>query len=179
MATDSAGHIHLLVVGHLSIERDDEKPPGLYHFEWNGSDWSSPGPVYQVDWYPEYPQIVIDRGNQLHATWFTRKQPYEDEITPYKIWYAHGQSQAPAEQPVTLPTATPIPVPEVTPTPTSTPTPTPTPTLDPDLTQVSIASGATETIYTETDDLLLLAKSLLPVVFMIVVVIFGIRLQRR
>jgi hypothetical protein len=188
MATDSAGHIHLLVVGYLSTESVapdiDQGPPGLYHFEWDGKSWSLPSRVYEGGWYPEYPHMVIDRGNQLHTTWFIREDPW-NTVPPYQIWYAHGQSQAPAETPVMGPTITPTHEPEVVVTPKSTPTsvptlpPTPTPTLDPGLTQGSVPPGITESIYTETDDLVLLVKSLIPAALVIAVVVIGVRAWRR
>jgi hypothetical protein len=180
MATDSAGHIHLLVVGHLSAERDNQKPPGLYHFEWDGEDWSSPTPVYEESWYPEYPHLVIHRGNQLHATWFIRQDVF-NAIEPHQIWYAHGQSSAPAETPVARPTSEPVSQSEVVETPTPSPAPTsvPTSTLDPDLAQLSVPAEATDSIYTETDELLLLLKSLAPAALIVVVIVIGVRALRR
>jgi hypothetical protein len=181
MATDSAGHIHLLVVGHLSSDPKAEKPPGLYHFEWDGNAWSAPSPLYEESWYPEYPHLVVHRGNQLHATWFVRQAVF-DETEPHQIWYAHGQSSAPVETPIPRPTSNPSPTSmPTTPTPTPVPTltPRPTPTLDPDLAKVSVSSEAATSIYTETDELLLLAKSLIPAILIIVVVVVGIRLWRR
>lgn len=188
MATDSAGHIHLLATGHLPAQQNvpqaEQEPPGLYHFEWDGHNWSSPAPVYEGSWYPEYPHLVIDRGNQLHATWFLRKDLWNEAI-PHQVWYAHGQSQAPAEVHMVRPTLTPSSEPELAMTSTSTPSPTPTlpptltPTLDPDLTEVSIPPGTTDSIYTEVDDLILLMKSLAPAALVIAVVVFGVRAWRR
>ncbi|MDH4136512.1 MAG: exo-alpha-sialidase [Anaerolineae bacterium] len=153
MATDSAGHIHLLVTGRLSIAQD---PPGVYHLEWDGNNWSSPLVVYKGDWYPMYPHLVIDRGNQLHVTWSISESQETDE--PLQAWYAHGQSQAPAETPVPLPT--PIPSPMATPLATSTPTATPYPTLAPG------GAALPDGLYTENDDLLRLLIGLAPVLIL-------------
>jgi hypothetical protein len=172
MATDSAGHIHLLAVGHLPEDFTTDKPPVLYHLVWDGSNWSAPIPVYEHTWSPEYPQLVIDRGNQLHATWFSRSYLVDE---PHQIWYAHGQVDAPAEIPVVEPTATPAP----TATPTPLPTPTPAPTIDPVIRQLSVPEGATETIFTDLDDVLVLVQSLLPAFLIIIVVLFGVHLWRR
>lgn len=186
MATDSAGHIHLLATGHFSpgqgAASDEQSPPGLYHFEWDGHDWSPPLPVYEGNWYPEYPHLVIDRGNQLHATWFVRKDPWE-VVAPHQVWYAHGQSQSPAESPMAESTLLPADEPETIGTPTPYPTPalrpTPTIALDPDLAQVSAPPGIADSIYTETDDLILLVKSLAPAALVIAAMVIGIRARRR
>lgn len=173
MATDSAGHIHLLVVGHLSTKQVassvEQGLPGLYHFKWDESNWSAPVPVYEGDWYPEYPHLVIERGNQLHATWFVRKDPWEEVVAPYQVWYAHGQSQAPAETPVPRPSLTP------TAAPVAVSTATPLPTLYP-----TIAPGSSTLptgLYTESDELLRLAVALLPLVVLALLVII-VRLGR-
>jgi hypothetical protein len=179
MATDSAGNIHLLVNGLLSSDQD---LPGVYHFEWDGRNWSSPMPVYEGGWYPSYIHLLIDRGNQLHATWHIEENPWE-VTAPHQIWYAHGQSSSPSEIPTVQPTFTPTPEPKIVETVTSTPSPTtsptPTPTLDPDLLQGSVPPGATQSIYTETDDLLLLVKSVGPVALILTMVLIGVRIWRR
>lgn len=181
MATDSAGHIHLLVTGYVSTPQ--ERPYGLYHFEWNGAQWSNPVPVYEDAWYPHYPQLVIKNGNQLYATWFLRAELWQSEISaPYQVWYAHGQAPAPAETPVPLPTPTPTPSPTPlppTPTPLVRPSPTPSPTLDPALRHLNVPPGTTGAVFTEADDLLLLAKSLAPVVLIIAAIVIAVRLWRR
>ncbi len=186
MATDSAGHIHLLAIGYTSA---NQELPGLYHLEWNGNTWSHPTPVYEASWAPEYPRLVIHGGNQLHATWFIRgnvqatvesdqvqrtvePDQTQENVETNQVWYAYGQALAPAETPVIRPTFTPPPSPL---TPTPTPAPTPTPTLSDSVTRLSVPEGSAESIYTEIDDLLLLAKSLLPVALLIVVIIMGIR----
>jgi hypothetical protein len=92
LATDAAGHLHLLAVG-LPPQAPRLQPPRLYHLEWYGDAWSAPAPVYDGDWYPEYPHLVIDRGNQLHATWFVRADLSSERIA-HQVWYAHGQAEA-------------------------------------------------------------------------------------
>jgi hypothetical protein len=174
MATDSAGHIHLLVGGILSAELEDlsarEAAHGLYHLEWDGAGWSSPALLYRGGWYPEYPRLVIERGNQLHATWHVREQPFGEE-TPHQIWYAHGQSGAAAATPPP-PMATLVPI---EPAAASTPTPTPTDTntiaytdLDP------AAPDLVDDLYTESDEVRLLMVALSPVLALAIVLI-GIR----
>ena len=157
-----AGHIHLLVTGQLSIDQD---PPGVYHLEWDGNNWSSPLSVYKGSWYPQYPHIVIDRGNQLHATWFIGDSPWEP-TTPYQVWYAHGRSQSPAETPVPPPTSTPTPT--ATPLATATPTATPYPTLAP------VGTALPDGLYTESDDLMRLLVGLAPVLIL-ATAIFAVR----
>jgi hypothetical protein len=184
MAMDSVRHIHLLVVGHLSQDRVGLEPPGLYHLEWDGDSWSSPSTVYKGSWYPEYPHLVIHDGNQLHATWFLREDMSKPKA-PHQVWYARGLSSAPAVTPIpqsTLtptPTSTPKAVVTTTPTPTAAPSPTPPLTLDPSLERVTISADTISSIYTDTDDLMLLAKSLIPAALLVVAVVVGIRLRRR
>jgi hypothetical protein len=96
MATDSAGHIHLLSTGYLVSggERLGDAP-GLFHFEWDGMRWYSPTQVYNGGLIPEYPRLFIERGNRLHATWFVRYDAYADTI-PHEVMYTWGLSGAPA-----------------------------------------------------------------------------------
>lgn len=170
MATDSAGHIHLLAGGHSPVTQEALRyggpPYALYHLEWDGDSWSYPSPVYKGTWYPEYPHLVIDRGNQLHATWYIREELSED-LTPHQAWYAHGQSQAPEETPIAPPTLTPTPEPDVigTATPIPTPTATPYPKLD------SESTGLPEGLYTENDEVLRLMVALSPVAILILVIV--------
>lgn len=159
LATDNAGHIHLLVTGYRSTKRIG--PRGVLHLTWDGKGWSTPVPVFEGSWYPEYLHLVIDRGNQLHATWFIRQDPMDNTV-PHETWYAHGQSQALAETPAALPTRTPIPP---TPTRSTTATPTPYPTLNPEDT------GLPEGLYTESDDVLQLAIALSPAAIVILMIL--------
>lgn len=105
MATDSNGHIHLIVTGYLSssgrIATVIEEAPGLFHFEWDGSAWSAPTTIYKGGWYPEYPRIVIGQGNQLNLVWFLREDPIEIDSF-YEVWYAHGVSNSPFIQNTTM-----------------------------------------------------------------------------
>jgi hypothetical protein len=95
MATDSNGHIHLLASGFLtSTEGRIGNTPGLYHFEWDGQRWYPATQVYNGGFIPEYPRIVIERGNIIHTTWFTRGNAFESDYG-YEIMYAKGISAAP------------------------------------------------------------------------------------
>ena len=162
MATDSAGHIHLVVVGRLSLEEDRV---GVYHLEWDGTSWSPPAAIYWGAGFPEYPKIVISGGNKLHVAWFVREALWEGEGT-HAVWYSSSQSASPAQTPVPPPTSTPIPT--ATPLATATPTATPYPTLAPG------GTALPDGLYTESDDLLLLIVGLAPVLIL-VTAIFAIR----
>jgi hypothetical protein len=115
MATDSAGHIHLIAPGYLMTagERLGDFP-GLFHFEWDGQRWYPPTSIYNGGFIPEYPRIFIERGNQLHTTWFIRHNDYDDTQV-HEIMYARGAAAAPALEP-------PVPVREITTPIESTPT---------------------------------------------------------
>lgn len=177
MVPDSAGNLHLVLVGRLA--NYNLTTSSVFHLEWDGKAWSEPEEIFTVSGdLPEWPRIAIANGNQLHVTWFVRNQGNLNdpgETSQYKIWYAHGQSQAPAITPALPPTPT------VTPSPTTIPEllVTSTPTVDPALKQVSsVPVGAIDSIYTDNDDLLLLAQSLIPTVLILVLVVVGVRVWR-
>jgi hypothetical protein len=168
MATDSAGHVHLVVVGTLSL--DHNAPIGLYHLEWDGRSWSSPQLIFgSIDARPEWPRIAVSGGNHLHAVWFTRDLEHlehPNDEADYKVWYSTCQLSAPSVTPVPTPTL----FPTVTPAPESTPTPTatPYPTLAP------VGTALPDGLYTENDDLLKLLIGLAPVLIL-AAAIFAVR----
>jgi len=161
MATDSAGRIHLLVVGRQSSESDALL--GVYHLVWDGSSWSTPTRIFaEVGLYPEYPKIVVHEGNQLHTVWFTREGNVWDQEVNREIWYSSSQSSAPHQPVIPLPTSTPIP-----PTPTFMPIPTATPYPTVSFDHTGLPDG----LHTDSDDVLRLAVALLPVALLILAVI--------
>jgi len=165
MATDSAGNIHLLVVGRRSNEQNALL--GVYHLVWDGTNWSTPTQILaEPGLYPEYPKVAIHEGNQLHAVWFTREKDIYDAMANRQVWYSSGLSSAP-RQPVTpWPTSTPEP-PTATPSPTATITPYPT---------VSVSgTGLPDGLYTDNDDVVRLALALSPIALLFLV-LMAIRL---
>jgi hypothetical protein len=155
MATDSNGNIHLIVVGQLA---EDDAYPGVFHLVWDGKKWSEPEVIYQsINYYPEYPKIVISEGNQLHAVWFTRKLSLWDQSASRHIWYSTGYANSPRETLVPLPTHT-VPLPTATKTPVNTATPKPTVNT----VGIGVISPTTENEY-----LKIIAIALLPVVLLI------------
>jgi hypothetical protein len=176
MASDSAGQLHLLMVGRTKAE---EQGISVLHLVWDGTTWSSPKTITTLFGdVPEWPRIAIGNGNQLHAVWFVRDEEHiwDSDKQEYEIWYAQAQADAPAKTAVAqLPTPIPLP------TPTSLPlsVPSPTPTVDPGINRVPASPEAAGTIYTEVDDVLLLIQSLLPALLIVIVVVVIIRLWRR
>jgi hypothetical protein len=73
MAADDERNIHLLFCGHLEQSAVRLQPPLLLHLTWDGEKWSKPSIIYEGELYPEFPQAVIHKGNELHITWFTRE----------------------------------------------------------------------------------------------------------
>ncbi len=176
MAVDSNGHVHLLVVGDLSMERRQRGvASGVYHLEWDGRRWFEPQPVFEGAWYPSYPKLVISRGNQFDATWHLDEALW-NSVKPSQIWYVHGQSNAPAVSPEPIPTLTPTPEP---PTLTPVATLTPIPTFAPGVRQTPVPVGIAESIYTETDELALLIKSLIPATLVITIILISLRFFKR
>jgi len=164
METDSAGRIHLVMVGRSRRpeSRGDVVPLGVYHLVWDGVEWSEPEAIaiYSPDkGYPEYPRLDISEGNRLHVVWFTRDMQFGGDL--YQVWYSSALTDAPYQAPPPTPTATPTPLP--TPTFTPTPTATPLPTVPP-------SGGLPDGLYTEHDELGQLALAALPVLFLILIV---------
>jgi len=160
MATDSAGRVHLLVVGRDSP--DENASLGIHHLIWDGANWTDPMRVFAVTGlYPEYPKIVVHEGNQLHAVWFTREGSLWDSEASREVWYSSSQAAAPYQAVAPLPTPTPKPA---TPTPVVAPTVTPYPKLE--LEDTGLPDG----LYTESDNVLQLAMALSPVALVILIV---------
>ncbi len=160
MAADSAGRIHLVVVGREDLV--EEAPLGVYHLTWEGKSWSEAEKIYSgARLYPEYTKIVIGRDNRLHTVWFTREDSWEDGIR--EVWYSGNQ---PDGLPPASTTSASSPPPASTPAPTLTQTPTPTPRLRPTATPyptlLSGTTGLPAGLYTESDELLELAIALGP-----------------
>jgi hypothetical protein len=181
MATDSAGQIHLVAGGYVSGEQVGEepvlRPHRLYHLAWDGQDWSSPTPIFEGEWYPEYPHITVERGNQLHATWFVRQSPV-GAVVPHQIYYAHGQSRAPMTR--VVPPTEAEPANEASPTLAAPATsvsgpgavlPSPVGTIE--------DSQLPDGLYTEGDDVLRLLIALLPVGGLIAVIVILRRHRHR
>ncbi|MGD9100327.1 MAG: sialidase family protein [Anaerolineae bacterium] len=162
LAADSAGHIHLLVVGRETPDRLAET--GVYHLVWDGAGWSTPTKVFasQDVHHPEYPKIIVQEGNRLHAAWFTREGSQWEE-TDRLVWYSQSQSSAPRQAITPHPTATPIP-----------PTPTPSPmfTVTPYPTYGLTSSGMPTGLYTDHDDMFKLLKSLSPLALALFILAF-------
>lgn len=156
-ASDSAGNIHLLVLGYLSPL---EENLSLIYTVWDGQKWSQPYRLYSSNNPPEWPRIAVGMGNSIHATWFTRDEAHiwDSERGHYQVWAARKQADAPL--------LTPVPTPAFVPTPTSAsatslvPTSTPLPAIPQD-------SAPPSEIYTDFDDALRLLIALLPLVALI------------
>lgn len=161
MAADSAGQIHLLLVGRRSLQGDALL--GLYHLVWDGTRWSYPVPVFESsERYPEYPQLVIYEGNRLHGTWFTRERSLWDQAVTRQVWYAAGQALAPHQPVVPLPTPVPVQV---------TVAPTPASTLTPQRTWDGEGKGLPEGLYTDNDDVLWMAVALAPIALILLILV--------
>jgi ligand-binding sensor domain-containing protein len=167
-ATDSAGNVHLLVLGYLSYF---EKELGLIHTIWNGSQWSSPIVIYASSDPPEWPRIDVGAGNQVYATWFTRdeKHIFDTERGRYKVWVSSYQADAPFQTPIPLATPIPTLTPEASDQVALNSATTPAPVVPPD------DSGLPPGLYTESDEVGQLILALSPIV-VIVLIITALRL---
>jgi hypothetical protein len=174
MAADSAGNLHLVVVGRLQDERGRLD---LVHVTWNGRSWSEPDLItsYAGD-APEWPRAVVGNGNQLHVVWFVRDEEniFDSDQGQYTVWYSSRTINAPAVQPGIIPTATPVPVIEPTPTPAP---PTPTP-VDPSLALDPVSPDQALSIYGELDEMILIGQALIPAVGLLLFMIVLIRRKK-
>lgn len=162
--SDSAGNVHLLVLGYLS-PLDEEL--GLIHLIWNGSRWSSPNVIYASSDPPEWPRIDVGMGNKLYATWFTRdeKHIYDSERGRYKVWVSSFQADAPSRTPVPLPTVSSTPTSDDVGQATPGLAMTPTPAIAPE------SSGLPPGLYTESDEVVRLILALSPIAFVLLIVV--------
>ncbi len=168
LATDSAGTIHLALVGRRTLEKKDTQ---VYHLSWNGRNWSEPHLIFGGEGWPEYPRIITGQGNRLHLVWFLRER-LETPGSFYQIWYSGATTTAPPLPLPPTPTSTPTSTP--TPTPIIIPTKTPPPvTITPN--EIKAVTELSTILYSENDDLILMLKSLAPVLVVIVGFILGRR----
>jgi hypothetical protein len=175
MTTDSAGRIHLLLVGKATDERGTLD---LIHIFWNGRLWSEPDIItsYLGD-APEWPRAAINNGNELHVIWFVRDEDhiFDSDRGEYTVWYSNRLLDSPRIEPQPFPSPTPAPVILPTPTPVI---PTPTP-VDPVVYLTPVSPELTSYIYGEIDDLLIMGQALIPAAVLILLVVAVIQMRRR
>ncbi|MGQ9875331.1 MAG: glycosyl hydrolase [Chloroflexus sp.] len=113
LANDSAGNVHLLLVGFTAGTETGDRPPALIHITFDGTRWLPPRIIMQNDLYPELPRLAIYEGNQLHAIWFTRSRLFEgdrlEDRPIHQIWYSTARLNLPARPGLPLFTPTPLP----------------------------------------------------------------------
>ncbi len=186
MAVDSAGRVHLVMVGRRLLEQPNSE---LLHLVWNGSGWSAPTTIasYAGD-MPEWPRIAVGLGNQLHVVWFVRdaENLFNSDAGNYQVWYAASTTDSPAIAPVAVPD-----IPPPTPNPNagkgsltaiSTPTSQIRPVAVDNATAPQVASVLLpNNIRSENDEVILLALAIAPVVaaILLVVGLFALRQRRR
>ena len=128
MERDNRGDLHLVLVGRAAAGSLD-----LLHLTWDGNQWSNVETIATfTDEYPEWPEITIANGNQLHVVWFTRPKAYIwSGGFGSQVWHTLRSLDTPGTTSMTLPatrpvfTPTPLPCLPVTPTPTALPANTP------------------------------------------------------
>jgi hypothetical protein len=173
-ARDSAGDLHLVLVGRTVDER---RTLELLHLTWNGIGWSAPDLIYRyIGDAPEWPEIAISNGNQLHVVWFIRDEEhiFDSDRAEYSVWYSTRTIDSPEIEPVVFPTPTPVPI--IQPTPTlAEPSPTP---VDPSISMDPVPEDLATSIYSEFDDMLVMARALIPAAVIILLVIGIIRLRK-
>jgi hypothetical protein len=122
LVSDGDSYVHLVMIG-LPLGADTVSAQ-LLHLIWDGQNWSAPNEIAPNAPNPRGPRMVIEQGNRLHATWFTRSGTATGGERN-TIWYS--QVQLPAQAIIPAPTLTPIPSPTPTAAPAAVVVPTATP----------------------------------------------------
>lgn len=179
-AVDSAGRVHLVMVGRRFVEQTSAE---LLHLIWDGSSWSPPAVIagYERD-MPEWPRIAVGLGNQLHVVWFVRdaENIFNSDAGNYQVWYASSTTNSPAIAPVAIP-AIPPPTPIAA---AATPIviPTPISQIVPVSVEDVIRPGSTlltPNLRSENDEVVLLLLSAMPVLMVVLLTTISVMLQRR
>lgn len=176
LAFDSAGRAHLLMSGFFAGDSAQGSNPWLLHLIWAEGQWSRPSVVMDGELYPEWPQMVVAQGNQLHAVWFTRHASDlfgSDQGAHYQVWYSTLSTDAPAT--AAPPTFTPVPTPQSVPSPSPMLAPTATP-LPATAQQAPALDGAPGW---ELRGLRTIGIALAPIVGLLALVALLTRLRRR
>lgn len=170
-ATDSAGVVHLVMVGRLD---QDQEALSVLHLAWNGSSWSEPEPIvtYANGDVPEWPRIAVGLGNQIHASWFTRDQANvfgsNSATADYRVWYSRMVDDAPAVAPIVYPTLQPT-APPTAVARVEAAQPTPVAVSD------SLPQTSNAALATEMDEVAVILLSALPVVIIVAGVLLLLR----
>lgn len=108
MERDDLGHLHLVLVGRTTSLQNGLD---LLHLTWDGTTWSAPETIATFTTeFPEWPEITISHGNQLHVVWFTRPRAYVwSGGYNSQVWYAARTLDSPGTTSLPWPTATPVP----------------------------------------------------------------------
>jgi hypothetical protein len=171
MASDSAGNVHMVLVGRVS---EEQTSLSLLHLIWNGVAWLEPEAILTMDGdAPEWPRIAVGNGQQLHVVWFVRDQAnlFDPDNGQYRIWYVQGMAAAPEVAATIAPLPTPTQEPESTMKATLAPSPSPTTSWRP--------ADNVDSTSTESDEVSLLLQSLIPSILLVGIIIIGTRLLRR
>lgn len=178
MAEDSAGNLHLVMAGRLSV---GDQAMHLLHLVWNGTNWSVPETIVSYDGdAPEWPRLAISNGNQLNVVWFVRPRDFiwTGAGDYYKVFYSHTLIDAPAIKPVPYPTLVPPTAVASTLAATRDPLITQAPTIPPVNATVD-PSQTSSTATTEVGQLNILMISLIPALILVGVLLIFLVVRRR
>lgn len=178
MATDSEGNVHLILVGRRDAEQESLD---VLHLTWSYDDlaWSEPEQITTiVGDVPEWPRIAIGEGSRLYVVWFVRDKAhiFESGNGRYQIWYAQSLIPDFGVRPDTRQTTSLTS--GQTPSPPSTIEPTRALTAPADQGLPVIPSSNLDAVASESDALLVMLKSLAPVM-LFMALITGVVLVRR
>lgn len=188
MALDSAGKLHVVLVGRRFLE---QAGLDLLHLVWDGNGWSTPEAVASyVDDVPEWPRLAVNLGNQLELVWFVRgaKNLNNSDAGDFSVFFAERTINAPATAPVELAVSS-IPTTDMSATggdssvanaDPSVPLISVPPVIDADAPESTIQDAVLgQEITSENDEVFLLVIAVLPVLLVIASIGFYRRLNLR
>ena len=181
MATDSAGRVHLVLVGRRAVEQTQAE---LIRITWDGSGWSQPDVIaaYGGD-MPEWPRIAVGLGNELHVVWFVRDvgSLFNSDAGNYRVWYSTRTVDSEAIAPVDVPLIPP-PQPRTVANERAAPLPTATPRIETVAVENLAEPGElvlAQDITSENDDVLVLLMALGPALAILLATVALVLLRRR
>ena len=175
MAADSQGNLHLIMIGRISGQQPNLD---LLHLVWDGQSWSPPEVIKSFNGdVPEWPRAAILNGNELNVTWFVRPQDHIWDADPsyYTVWFSQRTLNVPALPTVEMFTLTPTQTRLMLPTLTPVGTPTP---LSQAALLTPIMDSASQSIYTDMDEVKMILLALVPGVIIMLIVFWVSRMRR-
>jgi len=180
MVTDSAGVVHLVLVGRTA---SSDTTLSVLQIAWDGSSWGPAEAIATLSGdVPEWPRAAVGLGNDLHVVWFVRDQAHifgGEGAALYRVWYAHKLLSAPAQTAAVWPTLAPGVSASATPVSAVNPSPEPATIVPASLESASSDTPSSNLVYNELGYLKVIARGLIPALLIIALVLAVVVISRR